>query len=73
MPRDSRTRLLTNGSGAVGAVDDPCTAYEERAAILEHEARFSRREAEWKARQLLTLMASGETKTWDEEARRKTR
>lgn len=48
---------------------DPCTAYEERAAILEHLARMPRARAEWKARQMLTLLRDGQHEEWDQEAK----
>jgi hypothetical protein len=43
--------MVITGGDVSRADDDPCTAYEERAAIMEHEAGLPRLEAERKARQ----------------------
>lgn len=48
---------------------DPCTEFEERAAILEHEGGMPRARAEWKARQMLTLVRDGQIDEWDQEAK----
>lgn len=48
---------------------DPCTAYEERSAILEFDAGMPRARAEWKARQMLTLLRDGQHEEWDQEAK----
>lgn len=45
--------------------DDPCDAYEERAAIMQYEAGMSRAEAERKAREDVRTYARRSAKTME--------
>lgn len=47
--------------------DDPCTAYEERVAIMEYEAGLPRLEAERKARQDVATYADRSAKAMEKQ------
>ena len=45
------TKPLRHGGVVSRTADDPCDAFEERAAIMQYEAGMSRADAERKARE----------------------